>query len=168
MSHEGEEENSPQLTTHHQRLPRRSKLPKGLPCGPPTHSSMSLSPQWIIHQGLPRKLELLRPFMHISRGNWICRHRPYISQKRRIQNFCTNLEGIKYVGTSQIKIRIEKVKIETKVTQRQEHHQNRRNGDGGKRQVLPKSTSHPKKFKARAPDGHHIYIYIYIYIYIPF
>ena len=79
INHEGEEENFPQWTTHYKRLPRRSKLQRRLPRGPPTHSSVSYSPQCILHQGLPRELELPRPLVHISCGNWICRHKPYTS-----------------------------------------------------------------------------------------
>ena len=45
--------------------------------------------------------------------------------------------------------------IETKVIQRQDSHQNKRNRDGDRRQVLTKDVSHPKKFEVRAPDGHY-------------
>ena len=86
MNQEGEEENFPQWTTHHLRLPCRSKLPRRLHHGPPTHSSASYSPQWILHQVLPCELELPRSHVHISYRNWICRHRPHTSQKRRVQN----------------------------------------------------------------------------------
>ena len=62
---------------------------------------------------------------------------------KRIQNLCTYPTGIEYAGT------VEAIKIETKVTQRQEPHQNRREREGDRRQVLPRGTSHLERFEAR-------------------
>ena len=101
----------------------------------PSESFISLldfSPNTASWVGTPR------PLGHISYRNWICRHGPHTSQashntefvhissgnctcRHIIQNLCTYPKGIKYAGT------IEEVKeeIETKVTLRQEPHQNR-------------------------------------------
>ena len=84
---------------------------------------------------------------------------------KRIQNLCTYPTGIEYAGT----VEAIEIEIETKVTQRQEPHQNRREREGDRRQVLPRGTSHPEKIEVRAPNGHppppHTHTHIYIFIY---
>ena len=79
-----------------------------------------------------------RPLVHISYGNWICRHEPHTCQASQntkfvhissrnwicrniMQNLCTYAEGIEYTGT----IEEVEIKTETKVTLRQEPHQKR-------------------------------------------
>ena len=100
VSHNGEEEIFSQWTTHHQRLPYKSKSPRRLPHGPSTHLSAKLfsvvnhtqrNTSWIrteeyrtcahilwelnMQAHILYKLEKKNiELVHISHKNWICRH----------------------------------------------------------------------------------------------
>ena len=86
VSHEGEEVNFFQKTTHHQRLPCESKTQRRLPCGPPAHSLA----------------KLFSPVDHTPRTSlWV----------RNTKNLCTYPPRLEYASTDPIEVRTEEYSI---------------------------------------------------------